>query len=283
MSIKSQLAAEERQALEQAVRVANHDHSSYVQLGEDLIHPVFHESALAKRSLSFQLFRAGINTAAWAARNEQAEAYFGARGADAAAAVAPSAAGWMTKVIDEANTSAPKYDRDNRDGAVVALALIALALDYEFVPSSPTYMQEAIVKACDRLASGLTSQTDASALQALLASTDDPSIQNTIASTFVSYKTDWLDATELQKSVISIIDCTQEELRKVSPGDILVPKDVIRPQLWALGDPTATTNQYGAFYDAIKAKEAGQVKLILEGYEQLSELESQLFPINEEN
>ena len=281
MSVQSDQAAADRSALESSINSANVENTNFIQLGEDLMHPVFHECPLAKRSLSFQLFRAGINAAAWAARNEQAEAYFGAR-AENAADLAPSAGGWMTGVIEEANTSAPKYDRDNRDGSAIALALIALALDYEFVPSSPTYMQEAIIKACDRLASGLTSQTDANALQSLLAASDDKAIQNTIASTFVSYKTDWLDAEELQKSVIGMIDCTQEEMKKVSPGDILNAKDVIRPMLWALGDPTATTNQYGAFYDAIKAKEAGQVKLILEGYEQLSEIEAQLFPTNEE-
>jgi len=189
----------------------------------------------------------------------------------------------MSNLSEQSNLSAPKYDRDNRDQSAVALALIALALDYEFVPSSPTFMQESIMKACKRLGSGLTNQNDTSALASLVAATEDESVKAVIASTFISHKTDWINVPELEKAVIGMIDCTQEELRKVSPGDILVPKDVIRPQLWALGDPAATVNQFGAFFDAIKAKEAGQVKMILEGIEELSAIEAQLFPVNEED
>ena len=281
MSVKSDQAAADRAALEASINAAGAHNVHFTQLGDDLMHPVFKDAPLAKRSLSFQLFRAGINTAAWAARNEQADAFFANRRADAEA-IEVSDAGWMTNLSSESNLSSPKYDRDERDQSAVALALIALALDYEFVPSTPTFMQESIMKACSRLGSGLTNVSDTQALEALVATTKDEAVKAAIATTFVSYKTDWLDVKELEKSVVSMIDCTQAELAKVSPGDILNVKDVIRPMLWALGDPTATTNPYGAFFDAVKAKEAGQVKLILEGIEELSVIQDQLFPVNEE-
>jgi len=282
MSVKSEQAAADRAALQASIDSANSlANVSFTQLGDDLIHPVFHDSPLAKRSLSFQLFRAGINAAAWCARSEQADVFFANRAVDAAQLV-QSDGGWMSKASDTA-LSAPKYDRDERNQSAIALALIALALDYEFVPSSPTFMQESIMKACKRLGSGLTNQADTTALGALIATTDDASIQKVIASTFISHKTDWINVPELEKAVIGMIDCKPEELAKVSPGDILNAKDLIRPMLWALGDPAATANQFGAFFDAVKAKEAGQVKVILEGIEELTELEAQLFPSNEED
>jgi len=254
----------------------------FTQLGDDLIHPIFHDSPLAKRSLSFQLFRAGINAAAWKARNDQGEAFFANRRA-AAGELTQSEGGWMTQASESSVLSAPKYERDERDGGAIALALISLALDYEFVPSSPTYMQESIMNACKRLCNGVTNRSDSEALAALTAATDDAGVKKVIAETFVSYKTDWLNQADMEKAVIGMIDCPASEMAKVSPGDILVLKDVLRPMVWALGDPGATTNQYGAFYDAVRAKEAGQVKLILEAHEELSVIESQVFPINEED
>lgn len=262
--------------------VAGNLNVHFTQLGDDLIHPIFHDSPLAKRSLSFQLFRAGINAAAWKARNDQGEAFFAAR-RSAAGELEQSEGGWMNQASESSVLTAPKYDRDDRDGGAIALALISLALDYEFVPSSPTYMQEAIMNACKRLCNGVTNRGDAESLAALTAATDDAGVKKVIAETFVSYKTDWLNQAEMERAVIGMIDCPPSELAKVSPGDILTIKDVIRPMVWALGDPGATVNQYGAFYDAIKAKEAGQVKLILEAHEELSAIEAQVFPINEED
>lgn len=139
------------------------------------------------------------------------------------------------------------------------------------------------MNACKRLCNGVTNRADTQALAALTAATEDAGVKKVIAETFVSYKTDWLDQAEMERAVIGMIDCPASELAKVSPGDILTIKDVLRPMVWALGDPGATTNQYGAFYDAVRAKEAGQVKMILEAHEELSAIEAQVFPTNEED
>lgn len=280
MSQKQNKAAD-AEALAHATEAGNLGTLAFTQLGSDLIHRVFHDAPLAKRSLSMQLFRAGINAAAWKARNDQGEAFFAGR--RDSLDVAPVVGGWIEQANEQSeNMSAPKYDRDLRDGAGVALGLIALALDYEFVPPSATYIPESIMKACKRLGGGLTNTADASALASLQAATEDAATKAVIAETFVSYKTDWLNVPELEKAVIGIIDCPLSQMKEISPGDILAPRDVIRPMIWALGDPHATTNKFGAFFDAVKAKEAGQVKVILEAIEELREIEAQLFPVNEE-
>jgi len=252
----------------------------FTALGEDLVHPAFQDAALAKQSLAIQLVNAGINQAAWATRSELGEAFFAARRKESTHEVIENS--WITNTDrgESGLNTAPKYDRDERDGAAVALALIALGLDHEFVPPRPTYIAERVMSSVERMTSSVSNKADKDKLSGLLAASDDALIQQVIADTYVSFKTDWLVPAELEAGIWSIIDCPASQMSKISAGDILQPKDVIRAQTWAIGDPL-DERKYGAIFTAMRAGESAQVKIMLEALEDLKAIEAQLFPVNE--
>ncbi len=258
----------------------------------DMFHPTFEYAPIAKQELSRQLVKSAIFKMAYAVRREIADDFFNAKSFNPTVTYEPKNGSWMTggdNVGREHDAggidgTAPKYDLDPRDQVVVAQHLLASALDMELVMPTPTWFGDLVNKAganaCDWKSQEMLIKRDS--LKAALEGLSEDQIEMLLSSEFDEYRSSFLDLEELVTRMFKYFDIPQRVMKALNPTDILVPKDLCRAQMWAIGDPYADKDKrWGAFFKALKAGEAAQVKLMTGAWDDLQKLESKLFPENE--
>jgi hypothetical protein len=257
---------------------------------DDLFLPVFTEARLARHELARHMVKFCIRAGAWYVRTEMADEVFKKEILEVT--YQPVNGSWMTGGDNRDHESnglegtAPGMDRDIRDKLVVAHAGLAAALDLGFVPPSPTWIKDTIIKACSdvveyKSAKVAMQREGLSAALEMLGDADQAA--ELLSSEFDQYKSGWLDLEEAITRLLRYMDVPQRMLKTLNPSDHLIPKDLIRPQLWAIGDPYAEKDKrWGAMYKAMKLGESGQLTLMLDAYPVLKKLEKELFPANED-